>query len=149
MSYILIQRLIAVRDEYNVARASVAYLKRLWPQLLTEADFRDLDLLQIKQAFANLEVTYTVRLFSTFEAVLRDSLPRRSVNSPDRRSAYDLINRSASKWRIAGSIKDDAHRVREIRNLFVHRNELVYPVVLFSEALAILSRFLAWLPDSL
>jgi len=149
LSYTLIQRLTLIRDEYDAAQASVTYAKRVWSQIQTEAEFDKLKFFQVRQASTYLEATYTVRLFSTFEAVLRDVLHLHSLTKADRRSAYDLINRSASKWRIASSVRDEAHRVREFRNIFVHRNEIAYPALSFTEALGLLNRFLAWLPNSL
>ena len=114
-----------------------------------EAEFENLKLFQVRQASTNLEATYIIRLFSTFEAVLREVLPQHSLNKVDKRSAYDLINRSASKWRIASSVRDEAHQVREFRNVFVHRNEVALPALSFAEALSRLNRFFAWLPDTL
>ena len=149
MSYLLIQRLTLIRDEYDAAQASVSYAKRQWSQIQPEAEFNNLNFSQVRQASIYLEATYVVRLFSTFEAVLREVLSLSPANKVDKRSAYDLINRSASKWRIASSVRDEAHRVRESRNIFVHRSEIVAPVLSFAEALGMLNRFLAWFPSNL
>ena len=149
MSYILIQRLTLIRDEHDAAQASVSYIKRVWSQMQIEPEFNTLNFYQLQQASTYLEATYIVRLFSTFEAVLREALPLHPLNKVDKRSAYDLINRSASKWHLASPVRDEAHRVREFRNVFVHRNEIALPVLSFLEALGILNRFLAWLPNTL
>jgi len=114
--------------------------------LTDEKDFRDLKFLQVREAAANIEVTYIVRLFSVFESILRDILPVRISGLPDRRSVYDLINRSASKWRIPAGIRDDAHNVREFRNLTVHQNNANAPLLLFADAIAALNRFLGRMP---
>lgn len=149
MSYILVQKLTLIRDEYDAAQACVSYAKHQWSQIQSEAEFSNLNFFEVRQASTYLEATYVVRLFSTFEAVLREALPLHSANKVDERSAYDLINRSASKWRIASLARDEAHRVRGFRNVFVHRSEIVAPAFSFTEALGMLNRFFAWLPNSL
>ena len=93
-----------------------------------------------------MEATYIVRLFPIFESILREVLPVRSSSSPDRRSVYDLINRAASKWRISTAVRDEAHRIREFRNLTIHQNNAATIPLLFADALAGLNRFLSWLP---
>jgi len=96
---------------------------------------------------SNLEATYIVRLFTTFESMLRDFLPRPHPNQPDRRSAYDLINRAASRLQIPAVTKDEAQQVREYRNRAVHQGGTAVTALLFSDALAALNRFLSWLPN--
>lgn len=147
MSHTLIQRLTRIRDELDVARASLGYLEKSWPHRQSETEFEGFVFAQIQRTSANLEVTYIVRLFSTFEAILRDVLPLRSPGRQDKRSAYDLINRAVSKWHISAEICDEAHRIREFRNRIVHENKSVGAAIPFSDALASLNRFLAWLPE--
>jgi len=146
MSYLQIQQLILIKGEYGAAQASVDYTEREWSRLRWEQGFNRVEFPQVRQAAANIEATYIVRLFSVFESILRDVLPVRSSSSPDRRSVYDLINRSASKWRISAPVRDETHRVREFRNVTVHQNNAEAAPLLFVDALAGLSHFLAWLP---
>jgi len=148
VSYLLIQRLGLIRDEFAVARAAVDYVEHSWPETHREPAFGDLRLSQVRFAGTHLEATYLVRLFSAFEAVLRDMLPHPYPLRPDGRSAYNLINRAASKWRLAADVRDAAHRVREARNQAVHQNQPVLQEYPFVEALAALNRFLSWLPDT-
>lgn len=146
MSHSQIQQLILIKGEYKAAQASVDYTEREWSRLRWEQGFSRIEFPQVRQATANIEATYIVRLFSVFESVLRDVLPVRLSSSPDRRSVYDLINRAASKWRISAAVRDGAHRIREFRNLAVHQNFLEASLLLFADALAGLNHFLAWLP---
>lgn len=148
MSYLLIQRLGLLREEFDVAKASIDYLEHFWPRLHREPIFEALELDQVRSAGDHLEATYLVRLFSTFEAILREVLPYRSSLVPDQRSAYNLINRAASRWRLAAGVRDEVHRVREARNDAVHQNQSELALS-FAEALAILNRFLSWLPSTL
>lgn len=146
MSYLQVQELARIENEFEAVKASVGYLERLWPGLINERDFRGLKFLQVQAAAANIEITYIVRPFSVFESILRDILPVRISGGPDRRSVYDLINRSASKWRISVAVRDEAHQIREFRNQFVHHNNVNTSPVLFADAVAALNRFLIWLP---
>ncbi len=145
MSYILIRRLASVRSEFEAAKAAIDYLEKNWSRIHTEAGFEDSELSEVRHASANLEATYVIRLFSMFESVLREVLPPRTLNSPDKRGAYELINRAASKWRVSAAVKDKAHLVRQFRNAEVHQSEIDKDVT-FAEALAGLNRFLSWLP---
>jgi hypothetical protein len=148
VSYLLIQRLGLIRVEFDVAKASIDYLEYFWPRLHREPIFKALQLDQVRSAADHLEATYLVRLFSTFEAILRETLPTRSSLVTDQRSAHNLINRAASKWRLGAHIRDEVHRVREARNSAVHQNQSDELMLPFAEALAILNRFLSWLPDT-
>lgn len=147
MSYVLISRLAEVRGEYEVTKASTEYLQSEWPRLHSHPPFEDLAMTEVRRAVSNLETTYIVRLFTTFESMLRDFLPLRHLNQPDRRSAYDLINRTASRLQIPAVTKDEAQQVREYRNRAVHQGGTAVTALLFSDALAALNRFLSWLPN--
>lgn len=146
MSYLLVQQLARIEDEFEAVKTSISYFERLWPRLTNEQGFGELKFLQVREAAANVEVTYVVRLFSVFESILRDRLLVRIAGSPDRRSVYDLINRSASRWRVSAAVRDEAQRIREFRNLLVHQNSAEASLVLFADAISALNRFLAWLP---
>lgn len=141
-------KLVLIRGEFEAAQASVDYVEREWSRLHWKQSFDKVEFPQVREATTNSEATYIVRLFSVFESILRDALPVRIPGSLDRRSVYDLINRSASRWRISAAIRDDAHRIREFRNLTVHQNSADDPLVLFTDAIAALNRFLGWLFDT-
>ena len=145
MSYILIRRLANVRSEFGAAKAAIDYLEKNWVRIHAEVG-ENPDLSEVRRASANLEATYLIRLFSTFESVLREVLPPRSLTTPDRRSAYKLINRAASKWRVSAAVRDKAHLIREFRNAEVHQSAMDKQDATFADALAGLNRFLSWLP---
>jgi len=147
VSHVLISRLAAVRGEYEVAKASIEYLQSEWPRLHSHPPFDDLRMVEVRRAASNLEATYIVRLFTAFEAMLRDFLPRLHPNQPDRRSAYDLIDRTASRLHIPAVVRDEAHQVRQYRNQAVHAGGMAMTALLFADALAALNRFLSWLPN--
>lgn len=147
MSDVLIRRLDGMRGEFEVAKASTQYLQSEWPRLHSHPAFKALAMTEVRQAVSNLEVTYIVRLFTTFASMLRDFLPRPHPNHPDRRGAYDLIDRTASRLHITTVVKEKAHQFREYRNHAVHEGETAMTAMLFADALATLNRFLSWLPN--
>lgn len=147
MSHVLIRQLTGIRDEFEVARTSLNYLERGWDTLHTNTAFADIQKAQVRRTNANLEITYIARLFSEFEAILRSSRPLHSSTLPDRRSAYHLINQTASRLHIRADIRDQAHRVKEFRNHIVHQGSSAGMEISFSDALAALNRFLSWFPN--
>ena len=146
MSHEHIRKLAQVDDEYEAAQVSVTYAKEHWARLHFAEAFASVTLGKLKQASEGIEATYTIRLFSAFEAILRDYLPRRSPATPDRRSAYDLINKTASSLRIPNSIRNGVQLVREFRNSTVHKSGTQSDALTFDDARALLNKFLAWLP---
>lgn len=147
MSHILTRRLAEVRSEFEVAKVSTEYLQSEWPRLHGQFPFESLELKEVRRIVSNLEATYIVRFFTTFESMLRDFLPCPSPNRPDKRSAYDLINRPASRLHIPAAIRDEAQQVREYRNQAVHQGGAATKVMLFADGMASLNRFLSWLPN--
>ncbi len=145
MSHEHIRRLAQVDDEYEAAQVSVTYAKENWASLHFAEVFASATLGKLRQASAGIEATYTIRLFSAFEAILRDYLPRRSPALPDRRSAYELINKAASSLRIPNSIRDGVQLVREFRNSTVHEGGTQSDALTFDDARTFLNKFLAWL----
>ena len=127
-------------------QACADYLEEGWHHLHFDPYFSSLGLAEVRRASSTLEATYTVRLFSVFEAILRDFLPLRHPAQVDRRSVHDLINRTASRLHIPANIRDGAHQVREFRNQAVHQNQTLPSRLTFADAVAFLNRFLAWLP---
>jgi hypothetical protein len=74
----------------------------------------------LSSADANLEGTYTVRIFAAFEAALR-SYDRFHFNDQDRETrASIMINQLGALNRVHMSIRDGVHRVRRIRNFWAH-----------------------------
>lgn len=147
MSYRQLEQLRQIRQEFSASKAALDYLAVKWPEWQREHRSADLTMSHVRAAAEDVEATYTVRVFSSFEAMLRDFLPLGRITTTGRRSVYDLINRTASRLRIPADIRDDVHRLREYRNQAVHRGGSPPPRVLFPQALATLNRFVAWLPN--
>lgn len=147
MSHVLIRRLAGVKRELEVARICAEYLQSGWSRLHSSPPFENLALKEVRRTVSNLEATYIVRLFTTFESMLRDFLPLRHPGQPDRRSAFNLINLAASRQHIPAPLRDQAQQVREYRNQAVHEGSTTSTPLLFGDALASLNQFLSWLPN--
>jgi hypothetical protein len=144
MSHTRIQRLVAVRREFEAARRAVGFFVGGWSQLVNTVDTGGLQLQDFRAALHvhGLERTYIIRLFSQFEAELRLFLRERVP-----RPAENLINRVASMQHIDADITDMVHDVRLYRNTLVHEANIPAAAVSFEDALTFLNRFLAWLPE--
>lgn len=146
MSHEHIRSLALVQDEYEAARVSVDYAKENWATLYSLEAFASVSLGKLGRSAAGIETTYLVRLFSVFEAILRDYIPHRRGATPDRRSVYDLINKAASSLHIPIPIRDGVQQVRDFRNQTVHNSNSKFDALAFDEARSSLNKFLAWLP---
>lgn len=104
-------------------------------------------LASVESALNNLELTYTLRAFIKFEALLREHLASRKAAVPYK--AEDLINSVARKQRprITDKIRNQAHDVREYRNVIVHSKASGTPKLTIQVALSYLNQFLAHVED--
>ena len=96
----------------------------------------------------NLELTYVVRLFAEFEALLRGywaSIQRGRL--PRRSSMEALMNRIASRRYMPADVLRDAHEVREYRNAIMHDRRGV-GILSFARCKSRLSQFISYLPRS-
>lgn len=138
MSYLHVQRLVVIANDYLGVRQAVARSLQ---------DTRLQDYATLARAEGSLETAYIARLFSEFEGILRAYL---MANDPHRRrvpkNIYDVINRVASVWSIPDDIRDEVQEAREYRNSVVHPDGTTRAAIPFSEARSVLSKFLAPLP---
>ena len=138
MSHVHVQPLATIEREFLVIRAAVAQILQ---------DISRPDYAALSQAAAGLETAYVARLFSVFEGILREYL---AVHDPRRRlvskRVFDVINRTASVWRIPNQIRDDVHEAREYRNSVVHPDGTTRAAIPLTEARSLLSKFCARLP---
>ena len=137
MSHLHVQRLSSVRQEYKSALASLAHSERIWPDFALSNEAQGLRRADIQQTSAHLEATYLIRLFTQFEAILRDDFTQRKLSVPYKTET--LINKAASQARIDSSIVTGAHSVRVCRNGIVHGGKMNAPTIPFNDALALLN----------
>ena len=138
MSYLHVQRLLVIAEDYAAVRQAVV-------RSLQET--RLPDYAALIRAEGSLETAYVARLFSEFEGILR---PYLQVNDPRRRlvpkNIYNVINRTASVWRVSDDIRDAVQEARQYRNSVVHPDGTTRAAISFSDTRSILSKFLARLP---
>lgn len=137
-----------VRDELEAARFALRYV------LESRADSPTLDAAATRQGITNdelarcarnLEVTFVLRLFSDFEAILRDywrtGMGRRT--EPEMRRLMDSI--AARRVMNADDLRL-AHHIREYRNDVIHER-LRDPRFDFPTCARAIGKYLFWLPE--
>jgi hypothetical protein len=143
-AYDMIER---VRDELSAARFSMSIVADNWEEHFpaTSRLPNELSLTDVKRALDNSELTYILRLFSTFEAILRDfwSHGMGRKTDPDLRPLMDSV---AARRHVDAITLADAHAIRVYRNRIMHRNESLLEVD-FPQASHALGKYLSWLPD--
>ena len=137
MSHRHVQRLVGVAQEHQAVRDSLS---------LTLAQMGASVPVSLLMADRNLEGTYTIRLFSEFEGILRDYLATNRPGRPVPRTAQVLIDRCAAHASVPNDRRLAAHDVRNHRNSLVHAGGLTAPVLTFRQSFSALNRFLASLP---
>jgi len=63
VSYLQVQQLRLIRDEFAAARAAVAYLEGAWHRLRDTPEVSGIGIAQVRGAVQNIERTYIIRLF--------------------------------------------------------------------------------------
>jgi hypothetical protein len=141
------KKLADVRDGYETARQALSIALRAVqspsPVQLGNAP-QGITRHNIRQCAANLEITYLVRLFAEFEAILRDYFVSgwKRRTRPQMERLMDSIGTHCNV--IANDLRD-AHEVRNYRNDVIH-NHLRHPNLNFAECRSRLGRFVRWLP---
>ncbi len=115
------QRLQSVFDELLAARFSTSFLLTQIERGGDPLSGQALRPVQFKRCAANLEYTYTLRLFAAFESVLRSYYAVMRPSPRVRRTKISiLMDRLASRCTIPFDILKNAHDVREYRNSLIH-----------------------------
>lgn len=138
-----------VENEYRAARIAIDQLGAaltsqsglLKKHGVAQAHFRKAD--------ANLEGTYLVRLFASFEAALR-SYDQADHNDPERReNAAVLIDTIGGRHGqgISDDVRKGAHAVRRVRNFWAHESGVNPGPMTIADARRRLQKYLSWLPE--
>jgi hypothetical protein len=139
--------LARVRREFVVTRYSVEAVEGNWSHHhKAEAIVRlQLTVGDVRRCLVNIEITYILNLFVTFEAILREywtsGLGRTTV--PEVRS---LIESIGARRRIDPPTLAAVHAVRTFRNEIAHRNTRVLRFD-FDRCAKELGKYLSWLPE--
>ncbi len=146
MSSLFIQRLRAVRNEYDAAREAIAYVNRNWqkhniPASMTEG----LTPKHFTNAAESLEAVFIIRLFSTFEGILKEHLAKNhpGISVPEDARAVWLIDRVSTLQtpHIGTPLRNEVHAVRRYRNFLVHPSGAVAARVILTTHLPRLQNF--------
>jgi hypothetical protein len=138
-----------VEGEYKAVRIAVDRLKAAiaaTPDILHQEEARN----HLRQADRNLEGTYLVRLFASFEAALR-SFDRARHNDPSRKLHVSILIDSISGRRgqgISAYVRKGAHDVRRVRNFWAHEDDATPEAMTIIEARGRLQKYLSWLPET-
>ncbi|MCW3096289.1 MAG: hypothetical protein JWL77_1907 [Chthonomonadaceae bacterium] len=145
------QTLELVRSEYETTEFALSHLINSWntAKVIKEAGERSLT--DFQRAALHLEVTYIVRLFATFEGLLKLYLDDHhtevtSPNNPKVGWFVDFVARKQSPP-ISTHLKAGVNKVRDCRNDLMHTGRVTAPSITFDEALSNLGKFLDKLPD--
>ncbi len=138
-----------VENEYRAARIAVDELNSALtrdPRLLKKHRIAQAHL---RTAVANLEGTYLVRLFASFEAALR-SYDRARHKDPERKEDASVLIDTIGGRRgqgISDADRKGAHAVRRVRNYWAHENDASPEPMTIAEARSRLQKYLSWLPE--
>lgn len=139
-------RLGRVRDQAEAAAFVFSHRDRLWgsdPIFYASAITAAITLEHLRRTADSLELTFVVRVFAEFEAILREFWVSEVRNTqPDMRTLIDNI---AVRRSIVDADRDGAHRIRELRNEIVHDGVRAMPLT-FRECMQGLARYIRWLP---
>lgn len=155
MSNQYIQRLRAIRDEYEAARQGIAYVNTHWDRydIYRETEMKELTPKNFQRAARYLLSTYLLRLTAEFEGILKSHLQTNhpSLSIPQNPKIDQLISKvsRAEEFSVDPTLRTNLAAVRDYRNQFVHSGEIPPTTVEFTKALAWFNTFLARLPDPL
>ena len=139
-------RVRAVENEYLSCHAALTFAVREWAAMSAMPEWQGRVRSQAQEALERLEDTYIIRLFSEFEAILREFWTDTEIIAvPDR--IEDLINRLGSRHRLLQRVREQAHEVQYYRNALLHRSARRTRAVSFGSARRALNFFLAELPE--
>jgi hypothetical protein len=139
-----LNRVKAVEREHSAVRYATDHLLTAAKNDSTILD-RVLRVRDVQDAVERLEGTYVIRLFAEFETSLRTFwVSSRRAAAPSR--TRDLLDGVAAKCKVPHDKIQDAHTVREFRNVLVHERDDDIGSVPIATARRYLCVFLSFLP---
>jgi hypothetical protein len=137
-----------VRAELDAARFATTQILADWDQnfnLFNNAKRAGVTDSELRRCAENLEITFVLRLFSEYEAVLRDFW-KNGVGKRTRPDMQPLMESIGRRRRMNNDDLASAHEIREYRNEIIHENPRS-PRFHFSECSRALGKYLRWLPQ--
>jgi hypothetical protein len=140
-------RMRRVRDELASARFSLSYTLRVVNEDLSALQAAGKDGTspsELTRCRENLEINYILRLFSEFEAAVRDYWVSRVRNT--RPNMSTLMDRVADRCGITALVLVTAHDIRSFRNDIIHQNPRALTFD-YSDCAKSLGNYLGFLPQ--
>lgn len=151
MSVVYVRSLSRLRDEYEAVDASLRYVQDQWRKQNLSLPITRATPESLNRAISDLRSAYFIRLFSTFEGMLREHMAQHhpTISMEEDARAVWLIDRVSQLQspHLSPPLRDRVHEVRRQRNYWVHPGGTPPPLVDFPDALARLSKFLSYLPE--
>lgn len=148
-----IQKLRAIRGEYEAARQGVAFIIRNWHGHNIYQDMDGIAPANFHRAREYLFATYLIRLSAEFEGILKNHLTSNhpSISIPQDAKVDWLISQVSKNegFKVDANLRINMEKVRKYRNDFVHSGQVPTPTYTFDSALSWFNTFLANLPDPL
>ena len=150
------QILELVQTEYESAKFCLGYVSVHWQKHTISPDEKMVTPSALKRALYHLEVTYIIRLFATFEGLLKQYMKERRPtialpSGEDKMRVGWFIDRVSQleKPKISSQLRNRVYEVRACRNQLMHSGKTTSPAIEFQEALQYLATYLSFLPDPL
>jgi len=149
MSASYVRSLVRLKTEYEAVDASLRYVQEQWRRQNLPLSITLATPEALSRAISDLPSAYSIRLFSTFEGMLREHMAQHHTALSEDTPAIQLIDRVASLEdnRVSAQLRDKVHEVRRYRNFLVHAGGTLPLIVAFPDALARLSKFVDKLPE--
>ncbi len=150
------QELELVQKEYEAAKFALSHIVGSWNTavIIQEAQGRSRE--DFRRAVVHLEVTYIIRLFATFEGLLKQYLAthHKEVTLPGQPNKIPVgwyVNRVSQLQdpQISAHLIGGVEAVRNCRNDLMHTGRATAPIVPIEEALLSLAKYLDKLPRPL
>ena len=137
--------------EYIASSYALASLELNWDhQSRIQHEAEPVTLVDVRKAARFMDSTYTIRIFATFEALLKEHMDQfhPQVRQPKDARAAQLIDQVGIRLspKVGRELREAVHEVRSHRNALVHSN-LPTENLTITDCIARLSKFLAKLPE--
>lgn len=153
MSDRYIQRLRAVRGEFEATRQGIAFVNQNWDKYSIYLDVDGVMPKNFQRAAEYVFATYLIRLSAEFEGLLKLHLASNHPSISVKKDAkVDWLIRRVSKaesFDVDTKLRANLEKVRKYRNDFAHSGQLPLSTFTFDSALSWFNTFLAKLPDPL
>ena len=143
--------MIGVIREFDAAKNALDYVKQNWQSQSIFLRAEKYGLPDLFRAVENLGAVYLLRLFSTFEGLLKEHLAEHhpGIALPEDARAVWLIDRVSQRQTpaISAALRGRVQDVRRYRNYLTHPNNVPFPAISLTAALARLNKFVDYLPE--